>query len=53
MGAYDFVSGDAIAANSFKVTIGGEPIHVKEVSGLKMELDMVEVKTQNPQGHYL
>jgi phage tail-like protein len=51
-GAYDFLTGDAVPANSFKVTVDNEAVYVKEVSGLKKELDMVEIKTQSKEGQY-
>ena len=49
---YDFGLGDAVPANSFKVSVDKTPIHVKEVTGLKKELDMVEIKTQSKTGEY-
>ena len=49
---YDFGLGDAVPANSFKVSVDKSPIHVKEVTGLKKELDMVEIKTQSMKGEY-
>lgn len=45
--------GDALPANSFGVTIDGQPISVKEVTGLKLELDMIEVKSQTAKGVYI
>lgn len=53
-GAGGWVVGeDALVANAFKVTIEGEAIHVKEVTGLKREFDMIEVKTQTATGTYV
>ena len=50
--AYDFMQGDAVPANAFKCLVGNEAVNVKEVGGLKKELDMVEIKTQSKDGHY-
>ena len=50
--AYSFIDGDAVPANAFKCLVGNEAVNVKEVSGLKKELDMVEIKTQSKEGHY-
>ena len=46
--------GDALIANSFGVSIdnAGE-FMVKEVSGLKQEFDMIEVKSQTGDGKYI
>lgn len=45
--------GDSLPANSFGVNIEGTPISVKEVTGLKFELDMIEVKSQTTKGVYI
>lgn len=51
--AYDgYKLGDAVAANSFKCYVDKKAIPVKEVSGLKAEIDMIEVKTQSITGEY-
>ena len=52
MAAYDFLTGDAVPANAFKCFVNQEAVTVKEVSGLKKELDMVEIKTQSKDGMY-
>ena len=52
MSAYDFLTGDAVPANAFKVFVDSEAVTVKEVSGLKKELDLVEIKTQSKDGMY-
>jgi len=49
---YDYLVGDAVAANSFICYVDKVAIPVKEVSGLKKELDMVEIKTQSMKGEY-
>jgi phage tail-like protein len=49
---YDYLIGDAVAANSFKCYVDKKAIPVKEVSGLKQEIDMIEVKTQSITGEY-
>jgi len=51
-GTWDFVTGDALVANSFGCEIDGQAIVVKEVSGLKQEFDMIEVKSQTSKGLY-
>ena len=50
--SYDEALGDAVAANNFVCEIDGKAIPVKEVSGLKKAIDMVEVKTQSLKGMY-
>jgi phage tail-like protein len=50
--AYDFLTGDAVPANNFKLSIEGTDLLVKEVTGLKKELDMIEIKTQAANGQY-
>ena len=50
---FNLGTGDALIANSFGVSIDGIPeFSVKEVSGLKQEFDMIEVKSQTPAGVY-
>lgn len=44
---------DALVANAFMVEIGGQAMSVKEVTGLKKEFDMIEVKTQTMKGSYV
>ena len=44
---------DALVANAFKVMIDEKAINVKEVTGLKREFDMIEVKTQTMDGQYV
>lgn len=44
---------DALVANSFKVSIAEKAMNVKEVTGLKREFDMIEVKTQTMGGQYV
>jgi len=51
-GVWDFVTGDALVANSFGCEVDGQAMIVKEVSGLKQEFDMIEVKSQTGQGVY-
>jgi len=51
-GTWDFITGDALVANSFGCEIDGQAIIVKEVSGLKQEFDMIEVKSQTSKGLY-
>lgn len=53
MGLFDLSLGDALVANAFKVLIDEKAIPVKEVTGLKREFDMIEVKTQTVDGHYI
>jgi len=53
MGGWSFGEFDSLVANAFSVEIGGEPINVKEVSGLKKEFDMIEIKTQTITGKYV
>ncbi len=53
MSAWDLGGFDALVANAFMVEIGGEAMNVKEVSGLKKEFDMIEVKTQTMTGKYV
>src|SRR5687767_4338908 len=51
---FDLKLGDALIANAFGCSIDGEKdIMVKEVSGLKQEFDMIEVKSQTHDGKYL
>ena len=46
--------GDSLIANSFGCSIDGAPeFMVKEVSGLKQEFDMIEVKSQTHDGKYI
>jgi phage tail-like protein len=52
MPAFDFMNGDAYVTNAFGCEIDGKAIVVKEVSGLKQEFDMVEVKSQSVTGQY-
>jgi phage tail-like protein len=50
---FDLKMGDSLVANAFGVSIDGIPdFPVKEVSGLKQEFDMIEVKSQTPAGVY-
>lgn len=49
---FEFPTGDALVANSFGCEIEQQKLIVKEVSGLKQEFDMVEVKSQTAQGVY-
>ena len=51
-GTWDFLTGDALVANSFGCEIEKQKLIVKEVSGLKQEFDMIEVKSQTAQGVY-
>ncbi len=51
-GKWDLTSGDGLVANSFGAEIEGHPLVVKDVSGLKQEFDMIEVKSQTAQGAY-
>lgn len=53
MSAWDLAGFDALVANAFLVEIGGTAMNVKEVSGLKKEFDMIEVKTQTMMGKYV
>jgi phage tail-like protein len=52
MVAWDWALGDAAVANSFGCTVGGTAVNVREVTGLKWEFDMIEVKTQDATGKY-
>jgi phage tail-like protein len=50
---FAFATGDALVANAFGCEIdGAPPLVVKEVSGLKQEFDMIEVKSQTSKGLY-
>lgn len=50
---FDFATGDALVANAFGCEIdGAPPLVVKEVSGLKQEFDMIEIKSQTAAGAY-
>jgi phage tail-like protein len=51
-GTWDFLTGDALVANSFGCEIEKQKLIVKEVSGLKQEFDMIEVKSQTATGAY-
>lgn len=53
MTAWSAAGFDALVANAFLVEIGGQAMNVKEVSGLKKEFDMIEVKTQTATGKYV
>jgi phage tail-like protein len=53
MGTWSFGEFDSLVANAFSVEIGGTPMNVKEVSGLKKEFDFIEVKTQTITGKYV
>ncbi len=45
---------DAALAYSFSAEVGGIQIkHITEVTGLKLEIDMVELKMNNEQGQYI
>jgi phage tail-like protein len=49
---YDTLTGDALVANAFGCEIDSQKLIVKEVSGLKQEFDMIEVKSQTALGVY-
>lgn len=49
---YDWLTGDALVANAFGCEIEKTKLIVKEVSGLKQEFDMIEVKSQTATGAY-
>jgi phage tail-like protein len=51
-GVFEYPTGDALVANSFGCEIEKQKLIVKEVSGLKQEFDMIEVKSQTAQGVY-
>jgi phage tail-like protein len=51
-GSWDFITGDALVANAFGCEVEGQKLVVKEVSGLKQEFDMIEVKSQTATGAY-
>ena len=51
-GAWDMLTGDALVANAFGCEIESQKLIVKEVSGLKQEFDMIEVKSQTATGAY-
>jgi phage tail-like protein len=51
-GVWDFVTGDGLVANAFGCEIESQKLVVKEVSGLKQEFDMIEVKSQTATGVY-
>ena len=51
-GAFEYPTGDALVANSFGCEIEKQKLVVKEVSGLKQEFDMIEVKSQTAVGAY-
>ncbi len=53
MSAWSLTGFDALVANAFLVEIGGKAMNVKEVTGLKKEFDMIEVKTQTATGKYV
>jgi phage tail-like protein len=46
------LTGDALVANAFGCEIESQKLIVKEVSGLKQEFDMIEVKSQTATGAY-
>lgn len=49
---WDELTGDALVANAFGCEIDSQKLIVKEVSGLKQEFDMIEVKSQTATGVY-
>jgi phage tail-like protein len=51
-GKFEYPTGDALVANSFGCEIDKQQLIVKEVSGLKQEFDMIEVKSQTAAGVY-
>jgi phage tail-like protein len=51
-GSWDWITGDALVANAFGCEIDSQKLIVKEVSGLKQEFDMIEVKSQTATGVY-
>jgi phage tail-like protein len=52
MGVWDYVTGDGLVATAFGCEIESQKLVVKEVSGLKQEFDMIEVKSQTATGVY-
>src|SRR3954452_4849595 len=51
-GPWDMLTGDGLVANAFGCEIESQKLVVKEVSGLKQEFDMIEVKSQTATGAY-
>lgn len=51
--SWDPKTWDGAPANSFQVMVGTTEINVREVTGLKKEFDMIEVKTQTAKGDYV